>query len=434
MSVTNTVSKTDHEQNVHRRPQWIERLVSKQKKLLSAQKFKTFSEYNDDMIIHSMSDNARYKNLCHFVKFTQMIQKEWNEVTEQDLRHTVSKIMEKHGNNGKETGYSYALKLSLRSIIRFVKTGSRLMPEDGGELKMIKFLKLKMPKDTLTREDLPTDEEVRKIIDACADSIRDKAMFSVHADAGTRVGELLGLRIKDVTVDQYGATIKVDGKTGVRPIRIVKSVPHLTKWINAHPYRDNLENSLWIYIHAESTFGKPINYAGFNAILQKRKRHAGIKKRITSHLFRHKEITDLATNLTEVESRMRHGWDKKSSMPSRYTHLNQEDLDTKMLQIMGVKKKEEKEESIQECMFCKIKYSLETRFCEVCSRPLDVTESLRMEKVQEERTKAMIQEMLRQEHAKKSQDEQTETLQREKQEQQKEIENLKKLLVKISGK
>ncbi|NWK08665.1 hypothetical protein HX852_02570, partial [Marine Group I thaumarchaeote] len=50
------------------------------------------------------------------------------------------------------------------------------------------------------------------------------------------------------------------------------------------------------------------------------------------------------------------------------------------------------------------------------------------------KTKAMIQEMLRQEHAKKSQDEQTETLQREKQEQQKEIDNLKKLVVKMSGK
>ena len=374
MSVTNTVSKTDHEQNVHRRPQWIERCVSKQKKLLSAQKFKTFSEYNDDMIIHSMSDNARYKNLCHFVKFTQMIQKEWNEVTEQDLRHTVSKIMEKHGDNGKETGYSYALKLSLRSIIRFVKTGSRLMADDG-ELKMIKFLKMKMPKDTLTREDLPTDEEVRKIIDACADSIRDKAMFSVHADAGTRVGELLGLRIKDVTVDQYGATIKVDGKTGVRPIRIVKSVPYLTKWINAHPYRDNLENSLWIYIHAESTFGKPINYAGFNAILQKRVRHAGIKKRITSHLFRHKEITDLATTLTEVESRMRHGWDKDFShavtiytpKPRGFGYKNASNYGSK-------EKRKERRINTGMCVYCKIKYSLETRFCEVCSRPLDLTE------------------------------------------------------------
>ena len=57
-----------------------------------------------------------------------------------------------------------------------------------------------------------------------------------------------------------------------------------------------------------------------------------------------------------------------------------------------------------------------------------------MEKEQEERTKAMIQEMLRQEHAKKSQDEQTETLQKITEEQQKEIDNLKKIVVKMSGK
>ena len=117
--------------------------------------------------------------------------------------------------------------------------------------------------------DLPTDDEVKKIIATCADSKRDKVMISVHAEAGTRIGELLGLRIKDVTVDQYGAVIKVDGKTGVRPIRIVKSVPYVTQWINAHPNKDELESPLWIYIHAEDTFGQPINYTGFRAILQK---------------------------------------------------------------------------------------------------------------------------------------------------------------------
>jgi len=82
-----------------------------------------------------------------------------------------------------------------------------------------------------------------------------------------------------------------------------------------------------------------MNYTGFNSILKKRVRQAGITKRISSHLFRHKEITDLANRLTESESRMRHGWEKSSLMPSRYSHLNQEDLDEKMLGIMGVKTK-----------------------------------------------------------------------------------------------
>ena len=69
---------------------------------------------------------------------------------------------------------------------------------------------------------MPTNEEVQKILSACADSSRDKAMISVHAEAGTRIGELLGMKIKDFVLDNHGGIIKVDGKTGVRPIRNCK--------------------------------------------------------------------------------------------------------------------------------------------------------------------------------------------------------------------
>jgi len=327
---------TDQKENIHRRAQWITKYIEKQRIELSPQNLKLFLDYNDDMIIHSVSENTRYKNLNHFGLLTKVLQKDWIDVIEEDLRSLVTKIMIKHGENGKETGYTFVLKMSLRAIVRFAKLGSRNKPEDG-ELQMIRFIKSKKPKDKLTREDLPTDDEVRKILAACADSSRDKAMIAVHAEAGTRIGELLGMKIKDFVLDNHGGIIKVDGKTGVRPIRIVKSVPYLTRWLNDHPEKDNHESPLWVYIHASDTFGNPINYAGFNSILQKRVRQAGITKRISSHLFRHKEITDLANKLTESESRMRHGWERTSLMPSKYTHLNQDDLDDKMLQIIGSK-------------------------------------------------------------------------------------------------
>ena len=108
--------------------------------------------------------------------------------------------------------YTFVLEISLKAIVRFVKLGYRNKPEDG-ELEMLKFLKIRKPKDKLTREDLPTDEEVHKILSMCADSSRDKEMIAVHAEAGTRVGELLGMKIKDFT-RQNGGIIKVDGKTG----------------------------------------------------------------------------------------------------------------------------------------------------------------------------------------------------------------------------
>jgi len=365
MSVITQISSTDQKENIHRRSQWITRYIERQKEKLSAQNLETFLAYNNDMIVNSLSDNTRYKNLNHFGLLTEGLQKDWVNVTEEDLRNLIANIMIKHGENGKESGYTFVLKMSIKAIVRFAKLGSRNLPEDG-ELSILKFIKSKKPKDKLTREDLPTDDEVKIILSVCADSTRDKAMLSVHAEAGTRIGELLGMKIKDFSLDKYGGIIKVDGKTGVRPIRIVKSVPYLTKWLNDHPDKDNHESPLWVYIHAHDTFGKPINYAGFNAILKKRVKQAGITKRISSHLFRHKEITDLANKLTESESRMRHGWEKNSLMPTKYTHLNQENLDEKMLEIMGVKAQKQKEDELRECVYCKARYPIETRFCDVC--------------------------------------------------------------------
>ena len=323
------------------------------------------------------------------------------DVIESDLRTLVAKIMTKHGKNGKESGYSRVVKISLKAIVRFAKLGVRSKLDDI-EYPMIKFIKIKKVDDKLTREDLPTDEEIQKLLAVCADSSRDKAMISVHAEAGTRINEVLGMKIKDFTIDKFGGIIKVDGKTGVRPIRIVKSVPYLTKWLNDHPYKDDHESPLWIYIRNSDSFGNPMNYTGFNAILKKRVKQAKITKRISSHLFRHKEITDLANRLTESESRMRHGWEKSSLMPSRYTHLNQENLDEKMLGIMGVKAQKEQKESLQECTYCHIRYPVDTRFCDTCSRPLNITDALEMEKEQEARTKSLILETLRQEHSNKS--------------------------------
>ena len=428
---TKQISQSDQKKNIYNRAQRITGYIEKQRNCLSEKNLETFLKYNDDMIVQSISESTRYKNLDHFGLLTKILQKDWVNVTEEDLRVIVAKIMIKHGENGKESGYSRVLKISLKAVVRFVKLGSRNKPEDG-ELSMLKFIKTKKIQDKLTREDLPTDEEVKKILAVCADSSRDKAMISVHAEAGTRIGELLGMKIKDFTLDKNGGMIKVDGKTGVRPIRIVKSIPYLTRWLNDHPNKDDHESPLWVYIRNSNSFGKPMNYYGFNAILKKRIRQAKITKRISSHLFRHKEITDLAGKLTESESRMRHGWEKTSLMPSKYTHLNQEDLDDKMLVIMGVNPEKQKEDELRECVYCKIRYPIETRFCDTCSRPLDVADAIQMEKEQEERTRALIMETLRQEHSNKSKSIQSDKMRETIDEKSKEIQELKKVIQKLS--
>ena len=424
MALDNPLTQTA---NIHRRLTYMPKMIENQKKVLSPENFKLFMDFNNSMIVDSNADTTRYKNLSNFSILSKKLQKNWIDITENDLKILVTKLMTEYGSGGKETNYSAILKQSLKQIVRFAKSGSSSKPLSG-ELPILLFIKKRGVKSKLTREDLPTNEEIRQIVLSCADSSRDKAMFALHADAGTRISELLALRIKDFTLDQYGGILKItpEGKTGTRSVRVVKSVPYITKWLNDHPDKDNSESPLFVYTSQCDTFGNPIAYHSFNRILKKRLRQAGITRRITSHYFRHKACTDMASNLTESESRMRFGWESNSAMPSKYTHLNQDDLDAKTLEIMGVKKRINLEgESMRECTYCKISYPIETRFCDNCSRPLDVQDALDMEKESKEKTEALVYEIMRQEKAKQSRDRHTE---KKFKDQEKEIELLKKAL------
>ena len=141
----------------------------------------------------------------------------------------------------------------------------------------------------------------------------------------------------------------------------------------------------------------------------------------------------MASKLTEAESRMRHGWGRSSPMPARYTHLNQEDLDNKILQMKGVKKEEEKEElELRECVYCKVKHAIDAKYCEICSRPLDITEAIRMEKESEERTKSLVYELMRKERAKKSRNNEDVKKNDKIKEQEKKIKQLEQIIQKVT--
>lgn len=60
------ITSTDHKQNIHRRAQWITKYIEKQRVQLSSINLKTFLDYNNDIIIHSASENTRYKDLTHW--------------------------------------------------------------------------------------------------------------------------------------------------------------------------------------------------------------------------------------------------------------------------------------------------------------------------------------------------------------------------------
>ena len=76
--------------------------------------------------------------------------------------------------------------------------------------------------------------------------VRDKAFIAVLYDAGARVSEIANLKRKHIAFDQYGAVITVDGKTGMRRVRLIFSVPYLATWLDVHPQKDNPDAYVWI--------------------------------------------------------------------------------------------------------------------------------------------------------------------------------------------
>lgn len=195
-------------------------------------------------------------------------------------------------NNGQESNYSYDHKKVLKIFFRWLKLGSRELNEVGDpeETKKVNLGKIR---DKIVREDLITDEDRKRLLVSCSGNLRDRALIDVQCEAGTRPGELLTLKIKHVKFDEYGAIIHVDGKTGARPVRLIRSTPNLSSWIDAHQFKDNPNAPLWINM-SKKYFGTQLSAASARQIIQRVCKKANMSKRVYLNLFRHSEATNSA--------------------------------------------------------------------------------------------------------------------------------------------
>ncbi|MDP6364218.1 MAG: tyrosine-type recombinase/integrase, partial [Candidatus Poseidoniia archaeon] len=207
--------------------------------------------------------------------------------------------------------------------------------------------------------------------------VRDTVILSVLYDSGCRLGEVLGLRVRDFKSDEYGTFIAVDGKTGERDVQLVESVHDLRSWINAFTGRDNSEN----YLFGSASFGysRPMPassfYNGFHNALEA----AGLKGEITAHTFRHNRALQFAKAAVQEEVMRGHfGWEKGSDMPSYYIKLASKDVRAAVLKARGQENLLPPEEdgngkaNTTPCASCGSYQPLTNAYCSVCGGGLSV--------------------------------------------------------------
>jgi site-specific recombinase XerD len=196
---------------------------------------------------------------------------------------------------------------------------------EEGEIDDDPLLGLKAPKLDAKVTDSLTDDELRRLIKACAGKDlrdrRDEAIVRLMAETGMRAGELLDLTVADVDLERGLVTV-VRGKGGkgrLAPFgpQTARAVDRYLRMRRTHRLADT--TALWL-----GDRGKGIAYHGLRNTLQYRAEVAGIKD-FHPHLMRHTAASRwLAAGGSEGGLMAVAGWSTRD-MIDRYTRSTASD-------------------------------------------------------------------------------------------------------------
>ena len=286
-------------------------------------------------------------------------------------------------------------RLTLKVFGKFVREGhtdkDTPYPEEVGWMK--KDVKLNENKDPLYFR----DDEIELMIKA-ADNDRDKAIIAVEGELGLRPGELLGMLVGWVTVDDAGAVINVGkGKTGPRRLRSIAAVQYLTRYLENHPLRSDPNAPLWL-TRSTSWGMRKLGYVPLLKMLKETAKKAGIARpRVFPYMLRHSSATRNARYLTDRELKLLYGWTMSSRMTGTYVHLSGGDLDEKYRQVYGTGKPVEPPRpsfAPTICPRCRELAAPGMLYCPKCASPLDPAERAKAA-AEEAQTRQEISELRR---------------------------------------
>jgi len=287
--------------------------------------------------------------------------KDLDQLSEKDIRKLLRALKKKGYSSWTLWGYKCVIKKFYQWLDGYDWT-SKQYPKKVEWIKLTrKRNEQKLPEEILTKE------EVLRMVAYCQD-IRNKAMIISLYESGCRINELLSVRLKDTTFDDYGLTVVVSGKTGSRKLRLVDSTPYISMLLKEK--KKDKEDYLFT-----SRNSNRISEWTVRQILQNMAKKCDIVKPVNPHAFRHARATHLARKLTEQEMKKFFGWTQDSRMASIYIHLSGKDLDDSMLKkVYGLVPEDREEKETQNiCLVCKERNPVEAQYCRSCGSILHIT-------------------------------------------------------------
>lgn len=201
----------------------------------------------------------------------------------------------------------YTRKIMLRKFYRWV-----------GKAELVDWMPISRPKKQRDPASLLTKEEIEEIA-RHTPYFRDHLFVRLLWESGCRIAELQGLRVMDVSIDEHGCILSVNGKTGRRVVRIVENAEMIREYIT-----DDLKSEDKIF---------PMSYGCIRMMLRRASRRAKIRKKVNPHSFRFSRATYLANRGLNLFQLMKFfGW-KDPDTAQVYIRMSTGDLDKVILSL-----------------------------------------------------------------------------------------------------
>jgi len=277
---------------------------------------------------------TRENQIHTLIQFAIQTGKEFDKITKDDINLWLMRY---------ESGSLERYKTEIKKFFRWMEK-----PE------LVKHLKSKAVEEKLTKEDMWTGEQMRKLMELIdADTRigkRDQAILMCIWDMMLERSAIEKLNIEDIKDDENGMRVNVDGKLRgkIRKVTLepIDSILYIRNWLAVHPDRHNPKAPVFVGL-STSNFGPRIDscycWHLCKRLEKKWEKQTGIHKELRPHLLRHSKATELyqaGFRGKGLQIQMRHS---SLKMQERYAHLSNSDAnDERFFYETGIDRKDAK--------------------------------------------------------------------------------------------
>jgi len=363
--------------DIHSRKERIKNTISsiQENQEISQDNKDTIQGFHDYLATQDLSNDRVSRYLYTWQILAEHINFSIEDAEKQDLMQLAGDINQERVKDKELSDYT---KMEYKKAIRKMYTAylEEINPEMDGE-SLVGFMNLTVDRKEVDPDRLPTPSTVKSLVKH-ADKTRNKALITVIWGSGGRIGEILGLKWKDISFRDDMATLKFrDTKTGGdRSVPLRPGMLYLKELKNkaANPEPDD-------YVF-KSRYGKQLSYSSAYNVIMRARKESDIPDRVKTnpHAFRKGRATYMASQgMNQAQLCEFFGWVQGSQHAAVYVRLAESDVENGVRSMYGMEEKtEEQEEDLVPvtCHECGAlnKFEADTCTAEGCNAELTTSE------------------------------------------------------------